>query len=213
MKIFSILSILLASFTSTAFAADKAGDSCPTTGYASTQIGGELLSCIDGKWELLGHVGTTNVTLAVRVMEGKTLLTSASVTTLDGQPAPIGVGNLRTYVAESRKDGDKVIVTTGTVKEGLFMTMTPTLIKKGKIKVDFVMSKVEVTAMSNVKQGDLTVQLPQIKSIDLKQALALDDGQEFVIPFGSLVNSTNDTAESGKLPHPQYTLRITATKI
>lgn len=61
MKKLSLLPLLFAVFTSTAFAADQAGDPCPATGYLTSQIGGEILSCVDGKWKLTSHVGTTSI--------------------------------------------------------------------------------------------------------------------------------------------------------
>lgn len=208
MKKTFLLCIMMVVFTSTAFAADKEGDSCPSTGYLTSQVGGEVLSCINGKWKLTGHVGTTQVTLTVQLMEGDKLQTSTSVTTLDGQPVPISIGTERAYVAEAKKEGDKVILTPGIVKSGFFMTMTPTLAKDGKIEVEFVVSKSELTAINKFKQGDMEIELPQVSSVDLKQKVALDSGKEITIPFGPLV----EPMQSGKPAHAKYTLKLVATK-
>jgi len=211
MKKLSLFSLLFAVFTSIAIAADKVGDSCPQTGYLSSEVGGEVLSCVEGKWKLTGHVGTTQVTLVVQLMEGDKRLTSAAVTTLDGQPAPIGIGRQLSYIAEAKKEGDKLVVTPGVVKDGFFMTMTPTLTQDGKITVEFVASKSEVTAIQNVKQDDLEIQLPQVSTVDLKQKLALENGKEIVIPFGPLVEPMK-SIETGKPARTQYTLKLVATK-
>lgn len=197
MKKISLLSLLFAVFTSAAFATDKAGDACPQTGYITSQVG--------------GHVGATQVTLAIQLMDGDKLLTSTTATTLDGQPVPISIGNERSYIAETKKEGDKVVVTPGMVKDGFFMTMTPILTQDGKITVEFIANKSEVTAIQTFKQGDLEIQLPQVSTVDLKQKLALENGKEIVIPFGPLVESMK-SVETGKPARAQYTLKLVATK-
>lgn len=138
-------------------------------------------------------------------------LTSTTVTTLDGQPAPVSIGTERSYIAEAKKDGDKVVLTPGTVKDGFFMTLTPTLTQDGKITVEFVASKSEVTSFQNFKQGELEIQLPQVNLIELKQKFTLDNGKEISIPFGPLVEPVK-SAEMGKLPRTQFTLKLVATK-
>lgn len=186
MKKLPLLSLLFAVFTSTAIAADKVG-------------------------ELTGHAGATQVTLAVQLMEGDKRLTSTTVTTLDGQSVPISIGSERSYIAEAAKEGNKVVLTPGMVKDGFFMTMTPTLTLDGKITVEFVVSKSEVTAIQSFKQGDLEIQLPQVSTLDLKQKLAMESGNEVVIPFGPLVEPMK-SIETGKPARTQYTLKLVATK-
>lgn len=208
MKKTFLLCIMMVVFTSTAFAADKEGDSCPSTGYHTSQVGGEVLSCINGKWKLTSHVGTVQITVGVQLLEGTKGLTSFQLITLDGQPAPMNIEAERSYIAEAKKDGDKVVLTPGTVKDGFSMTMTPTLAKDGKIEVEFVANKTEITAMNKFKQGDMEIELPQVNSIDLKQKLALDSGKEITIPFGPLV----EPMQSGKPAHAKYTLKLVATK-
>lgn len=204
------LSLLLALLASTAIASDKAGDPCPQTGYHTAQFGNKVLSCFEGKWESVGNVGSSQFTLTVQLMEGDKRLTSATVTTMDGQPTPISIGSEYSYVAEARKDGDKVILTPGVIKDGLFMMMTPTLVKGGKIAVEFAAKKSEITAIQNCKQGDLEIQLPHVRTVDLKQKLVLENGNEVEIPFGPLLEPMKNV-EMGNHPRTQYTVKLVAT--
>lgn len=181
MKKLFLLPILFAILTLPAFAADKVGDPCPQTGCIASQIGDE----VDGKWKLTSHVGTTQVTLSVQLMEGDKRLISATATTLDGQPVPI-------FMERTPLHG---------CKEGFFMMATPVLTQQdGKIVVDIVASKVEV----NFNQDDMENQLPPVSTFALKQKLTFDSGKEILIPFGPLVESAEIRTK--------YTLKLVATK-
>lgn len=83
------VTLLFAVLPSAAFAAETVGDPCPQTGHQIAQVGNEVLGCVDGKWEITGHVGAVPVTLDVRIMEGDKHLASSIITTLDGQPVPV----------------------------------------------------------------------------------------------------------------------------
>lgn len=208
MKKLTLLALLFAVLPSTAMAADKAGDPCATTGYVS-QTGNELLSCVDGKGKRTGQVGTMQITIGVQLLEGDKRLISSQVTTLDGQPTPLDIGTKRPYIAEAKKEGDEVVRTPGTVMDGFFMTLTPTLRQDGKIAVEFVANKSEVTSIQTFKQGDLEVEFPEVSTVRLKQKLTLDNGKEILIPFGALVEPM-ESVEAGKLPRTQYTLKLVA---
>lgn len=147
MKKLFVSLLLLVTCTSTAFAADKVGDHCKKIGFVS-QVSGKLMSCVDGKWK---SVGTTPITLNVQLADGSKSLTNMSVTTLNGQPAPISIGSDHTYVASAKKEGDKVTVTPGVVHEGVSMTLTPTLAKDGKIEVELVVVKDDLAAINKDK--------------------------------------------------------------
>ena len=208
-KISVLLPLLFSIFTSLAFAADKPGDSCPKSGYVTSQVGDAVLTCVDGKIKLTGQVGSTRVTLSLQLMDGDKRLLSTTVITRDGMPTPISIGNERSYISQAKKEGDRVFVSTDVLKEGFFMTMTPT-IQAEKIAVDFVAMKSEITSMTGFSQGDLEVMLPQVKTIELKQNLLLDNGKEMVIPFGPLVAPTTP-AEAITPLRPQFTLKLVAT--
>ena len=207
MKKISILPIILTVLTATAFAADTVGDPCQQTTYSTAQVGGDVLSCVDGKLKVTGHVGSTHVTLSVQLMEGDKNLTSTTVTALDGQPTPIRIGSERSYTTDAHKEGGEV-----TVKDGFFMAITPTITPDGKIGVVFVAQKSEVTSVQTLKQGETAIPLPQVNTIEIKPTLALENGKKIIIPFGPLVEPMT-SVKMGKPLRTQYSIKLLATKI
>jgi len=211
MKKMILLSLMLAAFTSAAFAADKSVDLCAVNDCLSSQISGKPLSCIRGKEKNTGRASATQIILSVQLLEGDRLLTSSRLTTMDGQMAGMRVGSERSYVAETTKNGNTVVMTADKVEDGFFTAaLTPTLTKDGNIEVEFDLKKSDLTSIQRFTQGDHETQLPQVSAINLKQKISLVSGKEAIIPFGPLVDT--GTADAGKSSRTQYTLRIVATK-
>ena len=208
MKISSLLFLCSIAFTHTAIAAGNNATPCTLPGYVTSQIDKKVTICEDGAVTHIGHVGATPIKLSVQLTNGSKSLIDVKITTLDGQPAPIGIGTDHTYIASATKDGDKVAITPGVVRDGFAMTLVPTLAKHGKIEVKFDASKSELTSINKYKQGDMEVELPQVTSMNLKQTITLEDGKEVTIPFGPMVNPV----KTGETMHSQYTLKLTATK-
>lgn len=146
------------------------------------------------------------VQLTVKLMEGDKLLNSTTISTIEGQSAPIDVGREIPYTANAMKEAGKVVLIPGTAKDGFFMRMTPTLKKDGQIEVEFNAHKMTVTSISDYKMGDVTIQLPQVSSVELKGAIDLAEGKEASIPFGPIKASSQGGAT-------QYTLKLVAVKI
>lgn len=198
-------------------AGEKAETPCPTTGMMASQANGELMSCgKDLKWHLPGvqqKADANVIKLSVQLMEGEKMVTSSMVTTLEGAAAPFSVADEVTYIAEAKKEGDRVTLVPGVVRSGFFMDMTPTIATDGHIAVAFNATKSELMALSNLDQGDgMSIQLPQVSSVYLKQTVSLEAGKEMSIPFGPLMN---ENAGGGlTVPaQPKYMLKLVATKI
>ena len=183
----SLIIIAMALLSSAAFASDKAGYPCPTDGWVSRQIGGEVLSCVDSKWKL-SHVGTTQITMSIQLLEGIRRHISTQVMTLDNQPTPISI---------SFVDGE------------LSMVLTPTLIQGDKILVDLAANKSEIHPL---KPGEMPFSSSQMNQFYIRQMVALKIGEEVAIPFGPQVMPPEGT--SIPMPsHAQYTLKLVATKL
>lgn len=127
------------------------------------------------------------VKLTAKLMEGGKELISTEMHTLDGQPSPVGVGNVLPYMASAHTEGGKVVIKQETVWDGVFMSFTPSLSKDGKIDVAF-----------DVRQSAS----PTGNAIESKQHITLDDGKEASIPVGK-IHATS---------HEQYVLKIVASK-
>lgn len=210
MKKTMMLAVLCALVATTAIAADnKAGDPCPVTGGISQAgfEGADVLSCVDGKWKKVGQVGTTPVSISVRLMEGDKLIESREVATLDGQRVQMWVGVQHHYAAQATKDETgKAVLTAGTLETGLGIALTPILTKDGKVTMEFTFDKSELTSLQTFKQDDLVIELPQVSAMTLNQKVVMKKGEEISIPFGELIRPKVIGAA-----HPQYLVKMIAT--
>jgi len=204
-KKMSLMSLMFAVCASVAFAGDLPVVPC-IPGYATSQVGDQVTTCENGTVTNIAHVGTTPVRLTVQLTDGSKTLIDVQGSTLNGQPFPISMGADHTYIASARKEGGKVKIVSGVVHDGLSITITPTLTKDGKIEVNFVAEKAELTSMTKLKQGGLEVDLPQVRSIGMKQTIILDNGKDITIPFGDIIKPT----EPKDPVRSQYLLKMTA---
>lgn len=151
----------------------------------------------------------SSIELSVELANGPKVLVNAKASTLDGQPVPISIGKEHAYVSNAVEKDNKVTITTDVVHEGVWIMLAPTLIKDGKIELDFTVAIAELVAIKKIKQGNMEVDLPEVDKINLKQAIVLDDGKEIVIPFCSIIKR----GELGKAACSQYTIKLTARAI
>lgn len=184
MKFKTLLFIVIASLASFAFAADKVGDTCPSQGSISRQVGGEVMLCTNGNWELSGKVGTTPVAIEMKLTKDGKIVQRATLNTLDGQPAPVSKSSEHTYIAKATKDGDIVKLTPGTVQAGFSALMIPRLVQDGKILLTVSASQTELLSIREMKQGDLIVQMPDTSTFSTTSRIVLEDGKETAIPMG-----------------------------
>lgn len=203
-----LLIAFIAMLSTSAFAENRPGTVCLGDGQLS-QTGRAVLSCRDGKWMEFSTVGTAMVSIKVVVMDGETVLFSSQVNTLDGQPAPIVIEQEMSYVAGTEShEREQIVSSSGKVKTGIYLTLTPVLVRNGNIDVDFTISKSDLDSIQTYEQGDSEVPPPQITLAGLTQKVEMVSGQETVIPFGPLVTPKNLSPA-----HTKYTLKMVVTKV
>lgn len=215
MKKLILLSVLFASLTTTAMAADKVGDLCPQTGFTSSTNNGEVLSCVEGKWEYIGQVGITQVSLSVKILDGAKVVSDAWLTTLDGLPVPYSVELTHTYTDGVKKEGNKVIPTTGRLTTELNMMLRPVVTEDGKIILSFSLKLSELVCMYTMKQYGIKIEKPEVSIVEMKQNIMLKIGKEVAVPFGPMTEPMQTTGMPPMVmaaAHPRYTLKIVATK-
>lgn len=205
-----ILAALIVALAPPSNASNKE-NTCRKTDFMS-QMGAATFKCVDGNWKHTGLVGNTRVEIAVELIEGDKTLASSTLFTMDGQPTNIGMGNVRTYISKAKVDGPEVVTTPDSVKEGFYMAMTPTLIKdrNDKMELDFVAKHSEIISISNFRVENIEVQLPQVKTFELKSKIDLENGKAIYIPFGPIIDSLKSMNHTGAFG-TQYILKITAT--
>jgi len=144
------------------------------------------------------------VRINIKLMEGDKIVTMLRVITLDGQPAQVEISSEHPYVARTTTQGDVVISTTDTIKEGLFLAITPTIQKNGKIEVAFSVKKLDINSIKTVISGGMQIQIPDVTSSDVSGNAEVSDGEEVSLPFGE--------SKPGIPVAAEYMLRLVATK-
>lgn len=197
-KLLSIL-ILSACACTASIAADKPGEQCTASG-AFSQVGKDVMSCTDGKWTLRGTVGETPLKVSLQMYEGSKVLHMLNMSTVDGGPTSAMVGNKHSYIAAVEKNGNTRALVPGSVDSGVSAQIYPTLDADGRIDLEFSVSITDVAFDELSHDGDV-IQLPQVRSISMRQTVKLDSSSEVDVPFGPKVSGKN-----------QYTLKLVASK-
>lgn len=213
MKKLLLAALVIAPLTAFATTPER-GDNCKLNGAIAATDKGHLLSCVDGKLEYVQEIQSNqavttvadqNVQISVRLMEGEKLVKMQHLISQDGKASPIEISREQSYIAQATKEGDKVAITPGTVKSGLFLAFTPTIQKNGHINVAFSAKISDINSIQTFKQEDgMEVQLPQVTSSDLKGSIEVADGKEVSVPFGP--------SNPGNPIKTKYTLKLVVTK-
>jgi len=119
-------------------------------------------------------------------MQGRvSTVTSASVTTLNNQPAPIQVGRQTSYIASSTTAITSGVattsLTTGTVSTGFSMTMVPHVIEGRKMLLQYAMDMSSLLSLNTVTSGTASLQTPDLDARTSIQRLMVNSGDTIVV--------------------------------
>ncbi len=148
-------------------------------------------------------VGATN--LAFRVLSGSMFdgssamisalsqqgkvsqVTSASLVTINNQPAPIQVGRQTTYLASSTTTvgtggaGNTVSLTPGLITTGFSMNVLPHILDNGKLMLQYSGDISALTRISTVTSGETSIQTPEIDTRNFMQRVIMTTGETLVV--------------------------------
>jgi type II secretory pathway component GspD/PulD (secretin) len=125
------------------------------------------------------------------------VMTTASLTTLNDQPVPLNVGKTRNYVSASTttlsETGGAATVTssTSTVTEGLDIVVRPRILPDNRVRLELSLALNEVEKFTVVGSGAGTVQLPEVATRNFLNQVVLDNGDTLVL---SGYEKTSDSA-------------------
>ena len=196
------LLVLLSFVSSVAFASNAVGEGCPQTDYLSSQIGGELLLCKEGRWTLASATDTAKASFSIELKKGDSLLSSFVVTTLlDGQAVPVGTRQINSYLADAKVEDGKMVMTPGTVTSGLNVSISPYQIQGDKIALEVLADYSYLIAIETVKKGSLDIQKPVMQAFAIKKQVILNEDQTTSVLLAPNNNEAIDSRE-------QYALNI-----
>lgn len=171
-----------------------------------SKSGGDVLTCIKGKWENTGTIGSTQIAYNIKIMKEDVLLEEAKASAFDGEPVPVSHVEEEAFVAKENLKDNGTKLTPGTVATGFSMSLMSQLVDSNKIVVNFSILRSEIGSISKVEIGGSAYQLPQLADYRLKHSITVEDGKTVAIPFGPLVYQDGDAK-------PKYTILMMATKV
>ncbi len=147
-------------------------------------FGAGILSPTDnpalGQWN-----GTRSIIQALSTRNEVSLVTSASVTTLNNQAVPVQVVRRQNYVASTATtvtDGiSSTEVSTDTLSTGFIVNLIPRILSRGEIILQYSLSLSELLALETFNAGDTTLQLPDVNSREFVQQIRIGSGDTLVL--------------------------------
>lgn len=114
-------------------------------------------------------------------------VTSASLVTINNQPAPIQVGRQTAYLASSTTTigtggaGNTVTLQPGQVTTGFSMNMLPHILDSNRLMLQYSGDISTLTRLNTVVSGDSSIQTPEIDTRNFMQRTFLNSGETLVV--------------------------------
>lgn len=127
-------------------------------------------------------------------------ITSASLTTLNNQPAPLQVGRQTSYLASSTTTLTQGVGATTTLEPGLIttgfsMSLVPHMLDKGKLMLQFAINISSLLNLNEITSGNSTIQTPEIDTRNFLQRVMMNTGETLVLT--GFEQSTSNATSKG----------------
>lgn len=132
-----------------------------------------------------GAVNAQIVASALATQGKVSLVTSGSIIALNGQPTPMQVANLHSYVASSATTqtaqvGSSTSLTPGQYTTGFSGTFLP-LVRGKRILLEYTINLTQNLGLQTFTSGTSTVQLPNLAMQAFMQRVAIKSGQTLIL--------------------------------
>ena len=149
----------------------------------------------------LPRKGSSAIIQALSEKGSVSLLTSASVTTLNNQPAPVQVVSQTGYLAEVEVSTSEGVVSQalkpGTVTTGFNMNLLPRILSNGEILLNYNVALSDLNAINTFSSGSgansAQIQIPDVATRSFQQNVRMNNGSTLVLGgFERQVNNLSD---------------------
>lgn len=138
----------------------------------------------------------TKVMLEALSKQGRvSQVTSASIVTINNQPAPLQVGRQRSYLASSTTtigtggSGNTTTLQPGVVSTGFSMSVLPHILDSEKLMLQYSADISALIGLVTVTSGQSSIQTPEVDTRNFLQRVMLNNGETLVLTgfeqFGS----------------------------
>lgn len=142
------------------------------------------------------------VTLTLQLVGADRQQPTVNLVTLSGQPVMFADQSAHPYVA-SRSTWNGVLTKTrlGTFKTGWHLQLTPVVQSDGHIAVAIDRKHTSLESLDHFRYGAQEIDLPNLRSSEVLQKVAVEPGEAVLIPIGPLTPAGQ----------PAYQLKLTAS--
>lgn len=135
-----------------------------------------------GRWD------STKAMISALSQQGKvSQVTSASLVTINNQPAPLQVAKQTTYLASSTTtlgvigNGNTVSLTPGLLTTGFSMNMLPHILDNDKLMLQYSGDISALINLRTVTSGGSSIQTPEIDTRNFMQRVVISSGETLVV--------------------------------
>jgi type IVB pilus formation R64 PilN family outer membrane protein len=114
-------------------------------------------------------------------------ITSASIVTINNQPAPIQVGRQRSYLASSTTtlgtggSGNTTTLVPGVVTTGFSMSVLPHILDNGRMMLQYAGDVSSLLNIDTVSSNGSSIQTPEIDTRNFLQRVMMKNGETLVL--------------------------------
>jgi type IVB pilus formation R64 PilN family outer membrane protein len=167
------------------------GSPASLVGGDAGKIAYTVLAPAEGTATINGLSGSTAMLSALASLGKASVVTTASVITLNRQPAPVAITNQISYVQSvsvqpntnttGTSNATTVQVNPGTVTTGFILNMLPSITEGNGINVQFSIDISQLSKMGTFGSGQMAVQTPEVSGMQFLQNVAMKNGETLVL--------------------------------
>lgn len=154
-----------------------------STGFAGSAANALAASVLNNSSRFNG----SEVVVRALSDQGKvSLVTSASVTTLNSMPVPVQVARQTGYLASVSttsvaNSGTTQALTPGTLTTGFSMNLLPIVYDDGEVLLHYALSISDLAGLTSVGSGGDQIQVPEVNTRNFMQRASLRSGQTLIL--------------------------------